>query len=69
MQRDDIEKLEDAYSEKADESKISTCWGNKSQKKQWSYSATNYNQLHNVLDLFNVLIQTRLATSKVERDI
>ena len=29
----------------------------------------NYNHGHNILELYNVLIQTRLTTSKTKRDI
>ena len=31
--------------------------------------STNYNLGDNILDLYNVLIQTRLTTSKTKRDI
>ena len=29
----------------------------------------DYNLVHNILELYNVLIQTRLTTSKTKRDI
>ena len=31
--------------------------------------STNYNLGHNILELYNVLLQTRLTTSKTKRDI
>ena len=32
------------------------------------FNKTVYNLSHNILELYNVLIQTRLTTSKTERD-
>ena len=33
------------------------------------FAATNYNLGHNILELYNVLAQIRLITSKTKRDI
>ena len=40
--------------------------------KTWQLTTnlkTNYNLVHNILELYNVLRQTRLTTSKTKRDI
>ena len=39
-------------------------------KKYWPfYKIFAYSHGHNILELYNVLIQTRLTTSKTKRDI